>query len=244
MLGGIFVLPAAFGVFLGFVLRSVLKGSRWDQRSFLPLIAFCLLPYAVQALESSFPRRRETAVVQTALTVHATPQEAWQAVMFYEQVQHDPPWLLRLSLPNPVRSEGDKTREGEIVRCFYDRGYLSKRISRVEPERLLAFEVIEQRLHFERDIKLQGGSFALQPVGTDRTRVVLTTRYQRLLAPRFVWEPIERHVVHTLHGHVLEGMRREIEKTIQPGQPPYEPEAPKPHLRGHHEVADASHRQR
>ena len=206
-------------------------------------VAFCLLPYAVQAVESRLPQRRETAVVRTALTAHAAPEEAWRAVMFYEQVRHDPPWLLRLSLPNPVRSEGYKTREGEIVRCFYDRGYLSKRISRVETERLLAFDVIEQRLHFERDIKLQGGSFVLQRLSSDRTIVVLSTRYERRLAPRFIWEPIERHVVHTLHGHVLEGMRREIERQSgRPAEDGYEPEEGKPQDTSHHEVADASYR--
>jgi hypothetical protein len=40
--------------------------------------------------------------------------------------------------------------------------------------------------------------------------VVLTTRYIRHLRPAWLWEPMERKIVHTLHGHVLEGMRRNL----------------------------------
>jgi len=223
----IFLVPAMIGATLGYVLRLLLERSRWDQRWFLPLIGFILLPYVVQAVESSLPQRRQIAEVRTALRVDATPEEAWNAILFYEQVEHEPPWLLDLALPQPVHSVGDKQTEGEVVRCFYDRGYLSKRISRVERGRRLAFEVVEQQLHFERDIKLLGGSFELTPLGDEETTIVLTTRYERLLAPRAVWEPLERHVVHTLHGHVLEGMRRKINtdrREMKPSEDP--PESP------------------
>lgn len=230
VLGVYFMIPTLFGMTLGFLLRSRLRTSNWNQRWFLPLVGFMLLPYAVQLVELNLPRRREVAVVQTALTVDATPEEAWNALMFYEQVEHQPPWLLRWSLPQPQRTEGNKTRAGEVVRCFYDRGHLAKRISRVEPGRLLAFEVVEQQLHFERDIKLRDGSFRLNRLGPARTQIMLTTRYERLLAPRFIWAPIERHVVHTLHGHVLEGMRRKAEsESPKVDPPPYRPVPAKPY---------------
>jgi hypothetical protein len=224
----IFVVPTAAGIFLGVILRLVLARSRWDQRWFFPLWAFLILPYAVQAIENRLPHRTEIASVRTELTVDATPQQAWDAIMFYEQVQHQPPWLLRLALPKPIRSEGSKQRVGEVVRCYYDRGHLAKRISRREEGRLLAFDVIEQHLHFERDVVLCDGSFAVVPVEHGRSRIVLTTRYERKLAPRWLWEATERKVIHTLHGHVLEGMRRKAEgragkdgRPIRPVNPPY-----------------------
>ena len=220
MLGLVFVVPVTFGLILGIILRLILERTSWDQRSFLPILLLALLPYAVQAIESSFPRRTEVATVRTELTVDATPQEAWQAVMFYEQVEHDPPWLLRLALPRPVRSVGSKQREGEVVRCFYDRGYLVKRISRREEGRLLAFEVIEQKLHFERDVTLRDGSFEIVPTDDGRSRIVLTTRYERHLSPAWLWQPIENEVVHTLHEHVLEGMRKDAERRRPPGELP------------------------
>lgn len=220
MLCAIFLGPAAVGICLGAGLRYVLSGTRWDQRWFFPLALIIAIPYVSQWLECQLPRREEIATVRTTLTVDATPAEAWKAIMFYEQVQHDPPWLLQLALPKPIYSEGNKHRVGEIVRCYYDRGHLVKRISRRTPGRLLAFDVIEQKLHFERDVTLRDGAFEILPAPGDRATIVVTTRYQRHLGPRWLWRPVERKVVHTLHGHVLEGMRRHAERHPDPVREP------------------------
>jgi hypothetical protein len=154
--------------------------------------------------------------VRTTRTLPVGSPEAWNAIVFYEEVEHSPPWLLRLALPQPLRSVGDKRRVGETIRCLYNRGYLSKRIVQVEEGRRLDFEVVEQHLHFERDITLRDGSFEVLTAENGQATVVLTTRYEPRLAPRWLWEPMERHIVGTLHEHVLEGMAR---RAIQ-HQPP------------------------
>jgi hypothetical protein len=220
-LGIIFLVPTFFGLLCGVFLRGILIASRWDHawyfRWYVWLIA--VLPLIGQQIESAFPRRHEIAVVQTGLTVDATPEEAWNAIMFYEDVQHSPPWLLHLALPKPIRSEGNKQREGEIVRCFYNCGTISKRISQVQPARKLSFEVVEVVMRSENYANLKDGSFEIEPVGTRQSRITLTTRYERKLTPAWIWEPIERKVIHTLHGHVLEGMRRKAEHE-QPSEKP------------------------
>jgi len=228
-LGIIFLVPTFFGLLCGVLLRAILIASRWDHawyfRWYVWLIA--VLPLIGQQIESAFPRRHEIAVVQTGLTVDATPEEAWNAIMFYEDVQHSPPWLLHLALPKPIRSEGNKQREGEVVRCFYNCGTICKRISEVRPARKLSFEVVEVVMRNENYANLKDGSFEIEPVGTHQSRITLTTRYERKLTPAWIWEPIERKVIHTLHGHVLEGMRRKAEHEHPPEKsqdgPPYEP---------------------
>lgn len=207
----VFLAPTFVGIILGISLRAALVGSRWDQRSFFPLVVFLLFPYVAQGLEMLLPREMESADVRTELVMQATPDEAWEAVMFYEEVEHDPPWLLYLALPKPIASEGDKRRVGEVVYCRYDRGHLAKRITRAEPGKVLAFDVVEQQLHFERDVALKSGTIEIEPLDDGRTRVVLTTHYQRKLSPRLLWRPMEYTVIHTLHAHVLEGMRRKAE---------------------------------
>jgi len=228
-LGIIFLVPTFFGLLCGVLLRAILIASRWDHawyfRWYVWLIA--VLPLIGQQIESAFPRRHEIAVVQTGLTVDATPEEAWKAIMFYEDVQHSPPWLLHLALPKPIRSEGNKQREGEIVRCFYNCGTICKRISEVRPARKLSFDVVEVVMRSENYANLKDGSFEIEPVGTRQSRITLTTRYERKLTPAWIWELIERQVIHTLHGHVLEGMRRRAEHEQPPekpqDEPPYEP---------------------
>ncbi|QDU93338.1 MFS transporter [Lignipirellula cremea] len=217
ILFGVFLIPVIAGVSLGLVLRSILTEIvPWNQRWFfdkLCLTGILLSPYATQAIENAFPRREQIETVQTSLTFHATPEEAWNAVMFYEEVTHERPWLLKLALPQPLRSVGDKSRVGEIVTCYYDKGVLKKRISRRVAQQRLEFDVVEQHLHFERDVTLLDGAFEVAPVDGQSTQVTLTTRYRRQLYPTWLWKPIERRVVHTLHEHVLEGMRRRAART-------------------------------
>ncbi len=226
MLGAIFLIPMFVGMVMGVALRLILAATNWDQRWFLSrwviLAGVILLPYPVQLIELCITRPVEVETVRTTLTIDSTPQEAWDAVMFYEEVGHDPPWLLRFALPQPVRTQGDKQKVGEVVRCVYRRGHLCKQITGVTPQRRLAFKVTEQEIHFERDVKLLDGSFEFTPAPGGGVNVTLTTRYQRKLHPRWLWITTEREVVHTLHEHVLRGMKQQAEGAGKPAstQPP------------------------
>jgi|GEM_PF-893731 len=209
-LGGIFVVPALGGAVVGWLLRVAFRNSSWDYRRYYFLACLVVLPFGGGAVENHWPVEPVVAEVRTSLTFRASLRETWDRILFYEQVEHEPPWLLTLALPRPVRAEGSKAAVGDVQRCIYRKGYLVKQVTRREEPRLLAFRVTEQHLHFEHDVTLLNGSFTLEPLDAQRSRVVLTTRYIRHLRPAWFWEPLERRIVHTLHGHVLEGMRRNL----------------------------------
>src|SRR6185437_16403042 len=92
--------------------------------------------------------------------------------------------------------------------CVYSKGHLTKRVTERSLDRRLAFEIIEQDRIENNSVRLTDGSFNFIPQGPDNTRVELTTRYQPKLGPRWIWRPVEEMAVHTLHRHVLDGMRR------------------------------------
>jgi hypothetical protein len=133
----------------------------------------------------------------------------WNHIMLYEEVPGQPPFLLRARLPQPLRTEGDKSRVGAMVRCAYREGDLVKRIVSVEPPYFLQFEVVEQRLGIEGCTLTRSGSYQIHPCG-DATDVLLTTNYRAYLHPRFIWRPLEAVLVGQLHNHILDGIRRAI----------------------------------
>jgi hypothetical protein len=141
--------------------------------------------------------------------VDASPESVWKHLTLYEEVPGQPPFLLRALLPHPVRTAGDKTRAGAIVRCVYKEGDLIKRIARVEPPHVLQFEVIAQRLGMEGCALTLGGSYHISAC-QDATDVLLSTHYRAYLRPRFLWRPLEARLVHQLHQHILRGVRRAI----------------------------------
>ena len=159
-----------------------------------------------------FPRNLATEVVATSVRFHASPETVWQRMLTYEDVPAPPPLLLRVLLPYPVRTEGDKTCVGATVQCSYKGGDMVKRITVVEPPHLMQFEVIEQRLGIEGCITTLGGSYEIRSCG-DQTEVVLTTNYRGHLRPRYFWRPLERFLAHQLHRHILDGMRASLPRS-------------------------------
>jgi hypothetical protein len=153
-----------------------------------------------------FPRNVRSEAVETALHLDATPEEVWQGILFYEEVPRRPLWFLRVFLPRPIRTDGEKMRVGAIVRCTYDGGHLLKRITAVEPTRLVRFDVLEQRLGVENCVSMSRGSYEIRATGAG-SEVVLTTHYCSHLRPRRLWRPLERSLAHRMHRHILEGMR-------------------------------------
>jgi len=81
-----------------------------------------------------------------------------------------------------------------------------KRITAVEPPRLMQFEVVEQCLGIEGCVIALGGSYQIHPNGYG-SDIMLTTKYRAFLHPRRLWRPLEKLVTTQLHKHVLNGMR-------------------------------------
>jgi hypothetical protein len=152
-----------------------------------------------------FARNGTREFVATRARVAGTPEEIWDRVMFYEDVPGLPAFPLRMLLPAPVRTDGDKSRVGATVRCTYTHGELAKRITAADAPRLLQFDVLDQRLGIEGCLVARGGSYQIDR-GADASDVVLTTNYHGYLSPRSIWRHLERLLVGQLHSHILRGI--------------------------------------
>lgn len=154
------------------------------------------------------PRSRRVSVdaVASAAVLRAPLSSVWNALAFYEQIEARPSWLLRLLLPVPVRTEHRAWVAGVETRCLYETGWITKRLTRVEPPRRCEFEVVGQRLELGGGIRLVGGRYELSEDGA-RTRLRLVTRYEGAARPRRIWRPIEAAVCRMLHRHIVESVR-------------------------------------
>lgn len=208
MLAAVALGPVLAGTFAGFMLRLAIKASSFDQRWHLPTLAMLLIPALAGAIDRATSRPHAIEAVVTSVHFPTPVGRAWNSVMFYEEVRHSPPWLLRLGLPKPLRTMGTTEHVGDVKFCIYTKGRLAKQVTRREPQKLLAFDVIVQYRVENHSVRLTDGSFRFIAEAPDDTVVELTTRYEPKLGPRWVWRPAERLAVHTMHRHILEGMRR------------------------------------
>jgi hypothetical protein len=211
VLGGVMFGPIMIGAGAGFLLRQALKNSRFEQRWHLPAVLFLLLPHACALVERAAWERAPAETVETAVVLPVTPERAWDALLFYEDVPGDPPPMFRLGMPRPLYSRGSVGRVGDEKACVYDKGRLVKRVTEIDPGKQLSFKVIEQGFETHA-MRLSGGSFRFERAGPGHTRVTLATQYVPHMRPRWCWRPFERWTVHTLHRHVLHGMGEEAER--------------------------------
>jgi hypothetical protein len=150
-------------------------------------------------------------VVVTRMKFAVLPEQAWHALMFYEQIAQRPPLYLRLLLPQPIRAEGRNAEVGDEARCLYVGGHLLKRVTQIERARRYEFEVVEQNLALGGGVRLAGGSYTLSEVQGGSTEVALSTRYMSPKRPRWLWKRVEAALCHGFHRHILEAMRRNAE---------------------------------
>lgn len=154
-------------------------------------------------------KEQSTSVI-TRLNFAASPENVWEGLMFYEQIGKRPPLLLRLLLPNPIRTEGRKSEVGDEVTCHYVSGHLLKRVTHVTRGRNYTFEVTEQNLTLGGGIKLSGGGYTLRRLSDGCTEVAITTQYRSPKRPRWLWMRIEAVVCHSFHRQILSAMRSKL----------------------------------
>lgn len=215
--GGIAVGPAIIGGIIGAILRMQLKRRSFSQKDWLPLIFMALIPLIWGRIEGRHIYPTES--IETSVLIPTAVSDAWDGVIFYEEVRHEPPLLLRVLLPKPLYTTGGTQNVGDIKYCVYSKGRLVKKMTKREERKLLAFDVIEQKQIETRSIRLTGGEFRFESVGPEQTRVTLATEYEPLLGPRIAWRWAELWATHTLHQHVLSGMAmkaKENESTHAP----------------------------
>lgn len=156
------------------------------------------------------PRAATISSVRTTMILSASPAEVWERLMFYEQIDVPPPLYLRLLLPAPIATLGDKSRVGDEARCLYEGGHLIKRVTGIDRERLYVFSVVEQTVVVGGGMRLSGGHYALRALDDGRTEVTVETRYASHKRPRWLWQPIEHAVCHAFHRHILRAMRDSV----------------------------------
>lgn len=163
--------------------------------------------YATQ-IEFSGPQNR-AASVTTYQNFFAAADAVWDALMFYEEIAEDRPFLLRRFLPTPIGTQGCKSEVGSDVICQYVGGHLLKRVTRIVRGDSYAFEIVEQNLAL-RGIRLLGGGYTLRVQSEDCTRVAVATHYVSPNRPRWLFGRVEAAICHSFHHHILSAMRSNI----------------------------------
>ncbi len=182
----------------------------------------CLLvvPFLV-GIEPYVAPQSEFEVV-SAVEIKASPEQVWQCVIEFPELEETPEWFFRwgISCPQAARIVG--TGVGAIRYCEFTTGEFVEPITIWDAPRQLAFDVAEQPHpmfemtpyrhihppHLDGAFRSTRGEFRLIPLSDGGTRLEGSTWYQLDIYPHAYWTLWSDELVHRIHGRVLRHIKR------------------------------------
>lgn len=225
--------PLALGVGLvgGAIGRGLAKVGHWRGR---PLISVALLP-AIFLLDVATP---PAAIIsgREEVVIAASPADVWAALVSTEPIGEAPGLVAHAGLAYPIAGRISGQHGGERI-GYFSTGIARERVSRWEPGKELAFEVLSQPAameemspyrrvyapHVHGYFETSETRFTLQPAARGGTRLTVEADSLLRMEPVLYWRPLARWAVRENLRRVLSDVRLKAERRAgdQPG--PYNP---------------------
>ena len=200
--------PFAMGVPIGIRLRPP-PPDRWSG----PFLWLFVGTFLACEVETAMLPPPQTMSQTTSILLEATPAEVFDALIFYEDCDHDAPFWFSIGFPRPLGPATPAKEVGVEQLCLFTKGWVKKRIDVWEFGEALEFEVLDHEIGFERSVRLLRGGYRLERVHGG-TRLSATTVYQANLTNRFLWAPIERVLCRDFHEYLLEGVEKSLQERV------------------------------
>lgn len=209
-------------VMLGAALGRGLAIARHNRRN--PLASVAVLPM-IFMLEAAIPPEAPIAT-QYEIEIDASAGRVWQALTSSEPIKVAPgiPALAGLAYPMSGRLEGEGIGAKRIG--AFSTGTATEFVTEWKLNRVLAFRVENQppameemspyrRVHAPhvQGYFLTGETrFELMPIGSNRTRLRISSEHKLRIDPIPYWEPIARLAIRQNVGRVLEDIKEKSER--------------------------------
>lgn len=215
--------PLGFGVaFLGGLMgRAIALRTQRSARS--TLSAAALLPLAF-ALDSVLIATISFDTVES-IDIGASPAMVWSSIVQMEPMTEAPALPFRLGVAYPLGGKIVGEGVGALRYGEFSTGTATERVTEWVPERMLAFDVIEDMPsmielspyehvhspHIRGYFRTTRTSFEIVPRADGGSTIVERTSHELKLEPAFYWLPLARFVVHANNARVLGHIRRAAE---------------------------------
>ena len=215
---GIVCLVIAWPIVFVCGFAGVMLGRLWFKRTraaasltVLPLLFLAIFVEARLRCESS-------AVVTDTITINAPAAEVWKHIVSFPRIEEPPDyWLNGIGLPAPVATTCEGVFVGADRRCIFSGGLVFREVlSEVVPERVLAFEIVEQPRDPELlgHLELHRGQFTLEANADGTTTLSGRSWYTLHIRPLWYFDRWTRDISSHVHLRVMQHVKRLSEAAL------------------------------
>ena len=198
------------GALLGRVIKRTLSSGPGGKGPFLALLLGLLLVGCSAMLEGGYVRETPMHTVETVRAFPVDAADAWDALLSFQQITIEKPWLLKLGLPVPQYCTIEGSGVGATRKCHFDRGVIEERVSVWEPPHRLVMEITNVTLPGRDWLNFIDASYELSAARAGETRVRRTTRIASVLRPRLYWQPLEELATQAEHEYLFDAVAAKL----------------------------------
>ncbi len=184
--------------------------ARWKKSK---TVSVSLAPLAMLVVigETQGPVPNAAAVVSDSLTVNAPPEYVWRYIVDYPENPTPPDyWIWKMGLPVPTHSVASARAVGATRQCLFTGGQsYEERITVLEPDRRLVFDVTKQMTHPEiaGHVNFDQGEITLMPNADGTTQLTMIGRYRLHVRPAAYFDLWAADVTRHIHFRVMGYMK-------------------------------------
>jgi uncharacterized membrane protein YhaH (DUF805 family) len=155
--------------------------------------------------------------MQSTVEIAAPPHAVWNALVHMSRIEEAPSLPFRLGVAYPLSGETFGEGVGTVRHGVFSTGIAVESVTVWQPDRVLAFRVLQDAPsmtelspydnvhspHVRGYFTTDGGTFTLEAVGCNRTRLTERTRHELRIEPAEYWLPLARWIVKQNHARVL-----------------------------------------
>ena len=178
-------------------------------------------------VEQQFKTYQETAV-ESSVIINASPDEVWNNVVAFPDIDTPPAWYFRMGVASPLRARIIGEGVGAVRHCEFTTGSFVEPITMWDQPNRLAFDVTEQPdplieltpyrnvrpPHLQHSFRSVKGEFELNDLGDGRTKLIGRTWYTLDMGPRIYWKVWTEEIIHRIHMRVLLHIKKTCETPV------------------------------
>jgi hypothetical protein len=205
------VSPLVFGfLWLGAVIGQAAFNRGGKMRaSVVPTLLLLLV------LDARTPHRHQN-MVSDRVVIRASPEQVWKYVVAVPPVQDRTGyWLFRLGLPRPVFTTVTAQQVGARRDCVFSGNLVfQERITELEPNRRITFDVVEMPRHPEiyGHLNIDRGQMLLQDNGDGTTTLTGNTWYRLHVYPAAYYDLWAVDIARNVHFSVMRFIKERAEQ--------------------------------